>query len=765
MRFSTRGVGAGVFWVFVCCQVWAAESFIVKDIRIEGLRRISAGTVFNYLPVKVGDVFDDSRSADAVRALFKTGFFSDVQLERNDDVLVVKLSERQSIASVTITGNKDVKSETLLDALKQIGLAEGRVFDRSSLDRVEQELRRQYFSLGKYGVGVESKVTSLENNRVGIAIDIDEGKTAKIREINIVGNKAFPERQLLKQFKLTAPTLVSFFTKTDQYSKQKLSSDLEALRSFYLDRGYVNFNIDSTQVSITPDKKEIYITINATEGEPYTIGDVKLAGEFIVPQEQLLPLVTVHRGQVFSRREVTQAGTNIQDRLGDDGYAFANVNAVPEINKEAKTVAITYFVDPGKRTYVRRINFAGNTKTRDEVLRREMRQMEGAWVSTAKVKRSKTRLERLSYFEEVNVETPAVSGITDQVDVNFNVKERPSGNLLLGVGFSQTQGIIFNTSITQDNFLGSGKRVNFVFNNSDINRRYALGYTDPFFTVDGVSMGFNLSYQETNAGQANITRFNSQNAVAGVQFGIPISEVNFFNMGLSLERTKITNINSSLTSDEVRQFIAKNGDAYNNIRLDTSFTYDTRNKGVLPDRGALHRFGAEVALPGGTLQYYKIDYRTQWYYPLSERFTLMLKGQFGYGDGYLGTDQLPFFENFYLGGPRSIRGYQENTLGRRDSTGRPFGGNLRLVGNAEVILPIPFLEDLKSVRISAFADAGNVYDTQRDDIVLGEMRYSAGLAGMWVSPFGLLSVSVAQTFNEKTGDQTQPFQFTFGTSF
>ena len=755
----------------------AKDSFIVKDIRVEGLERISPGTVFNYLPIRVGDEFDASRSAEAVRALFKTGFFRDVRLEREGDVLVVIVSERETIAEITVTGNKDIGTEDLLEGLKKIGFAEGGVFDRSLLDKVEQELRRQYFSQGKYGVKLDSQVKKLGANRVAVTIAITEGRAARIKQINIVGNRAYSDKALIKKFKLTTPTLFSFFTKSDQYSKQKLSADLEALRSHYLDHGYINFNIDSTQVSITPDKSDIYITINVSEGDRYTLSEVKLAGDLIVPQDDLFPLVMTKRGMVFSRKAVTQTSTNLTERLGDEGYAFANVNAVPEIDNAKKTVALSYFIDPGKRVYVRRINFSGNTKTRDEVLRREMRQLEGAWFSTSKVNRSKVRLQRLGFFEEINVETPPVLGTTDQVDANFAVTERASGNLLLGLGFSQTQGLIFNTQITQDNFLGTGNRVKFAFNNSDVNRIFALGYTNPYYTPQGISRGFDVSYRETDAARANVVRFDSKVLSGGINFGIPVTEYQFVNLGLAYEDTEI-DVGSGVVSGQVREFIGCPEDPsidcepkqFNVLRFNTSFAYDTRNKALLPDSGVLHRVRAEAAIPGGDLRYYKLEYDTHWYYPLVEDYILALRGLVGYGDGYGETEELPFFENFYAGGPRSVRGYEENTLGPEGGDGRALGGNFKVVGNAEIILPVPFLQDVKSVRVAAFVDMGNVFGRgdvfgRSDDIDPGELRLSAGLSGIWLSPFGVLSVSIAQPFNKQPGDETQPFQFTFGASF
>lgn len=749
--------------LFATDPVQAVESFVVEDIRVEGLERISAGTVFNYLPVKVGDTFDEGRSGDAVRALFRTGFFKDIELAREGNVLVVKVVEREAIGEINLEGNKAIKTEDLLKGLDEVGLAVGEVYDESTLDKVVQELRRQYYAQGKYGVRIEPEIRPLPGNRVAVNINITEGKAARIKAINIVGNEAYTDKELIKRFELTTPNWLSFFTRSDQYSRQKLSGDLEALRSFYLDNGYINFNVDSTQVSITPDKSEVYITINISEGDRYAISEVRLAGELIVPQAELFDVVRTRSGMIFSRKAVTETTKAITDRLGEDGYAFANVNAIPEIDEERRTVSITYFIDPGKRTYVRRISFFGNTKTRDEVLRREMRQLEGAWISTTAVERSKVRLQRLGYFSEVNVETVPVPGTTDQVDVNFTVVERPSGNLLLGLGFSQSQGLIFNTSVAQENFLGSGKRIEFAFNNSEINRQFVFGYTNPYYTIDGISRGFRVAYQETDANDANITRFDNKLVSVGVNYGIPITEYNFVNVAFDYERNEIET-DRRFIAGIVRDFLDREGNKFDVVRMSAGFAYDTRNDAIFPTRGVLHRIRTEIAIPGGDLNYYKLDYDARWFIPLTERWTFMLKGRLGWGDAYGNTDELPFFENFFAGGPRSVRGYEENTLGPEDEFGRAIGGNFLVVGNAEVILPLPFLDDLKSVRVTGFFDVGNVYGTD-DSIDTEDLRMSTGLSGVWLSPFGVLSASIAKPFRDQAGDETQPFQFTFGTSF
>lgn len=743
----------------------AADEFVIRDIRVEGLQRISPGTVFNYLPAQVGDRFDDQLSRDAVRSLFRTGFFDDVRLVRDGDILVVVVEERPAIGEVSISGNRDIRTDDLMANLRQVGFAEGRIFDQALLEMVEQELRRQYFSLGKYAVRIDTTVTELDENRVGVSIDISEGRTARIKEINIVGNESFSTRRLLREFNLSTPTWLSFITRSDQYSRQKLSADLESLRTYYLDRGYINFNVESTQVSITPDKQDIYITINISEGDQFTIGDIKLAGELILSKDELVEQVSVYQGDVFSRKDVTATSTNLSDALGDIGYAFANVNAIPDIDNENKIVNLTFFIDPGQRVYVRRINFAGNVMTRDEVLRREMRQHEGAWFSTRKVERGKVRLQRLGYFRTVDVETPAVPGATDQVDVNYTVEEQPFGNLMAGVGFSQSAGIIFQTSITQDNFLGSGKRVSFAFNNSDINRRFALGYLNPYYTVDGISRGFNAFYQETDAFEANLSQFDSTVWGGGVSFGIPITEFNFLNTSLDYENTRIRT--GPFTAQIVQDFLREQGNRFHVFRAGANFTYDTRNKAILPDDGSLHRISVQAGLPvvNDSLEFYKIEYRTQWFFELIQDYVLSLQGEISYGDGYGKTGDLPPFEHFYSGGPRSVRGFEENTLGPLDPrTRRPIGGNKKVVLGAEVILPIPFLRDVESMRISGFVDAGNVYGPGQN-IDMGDLRYSVGLSGIWVSPFGVVSVSIAAPLNDQSGDRTQPFQFTFGTSF
>jgi len=740
--------------------VWAFEPFTVKDIRVEGLQRISAGTVFNYLPIQVGDELNILASRNAIRALFKTGFFKDVRLERDAGVVVVIVNERPSIASIDLSGNKDIESEELLEGLKQIGLADGRVYNRSLLEKVKQELHRQYYGNGKYGVKITTEATPLERNRVAVSIEISEGQVAKIQEISIVGNHIFSDDDLADQFQLSPPTMFSFYTSNDQYSKQKLSGDLESLKSYYQNRGYINFKIRSTQVTITPDKKSIYITINVDEGDQYTVSEIQVAGDLVVPVEILESLIKIGPGDIFSRKKIAESTGLINDVMGDDGYAFANINTVPDIDYANKTVKMTFFIDPGKRVYVRRISMFGNTRTADVVLRREMRQMEGGWFSTKQVNRSRTRLEKLGYFTTVNVETPAVPGSNDLIDVNYTVAENPSGNFLASLGYSQTGGIILGFSINENNFLGTGKRVGLTFNNSDINTVYRLSYTNPYHTIDGVSRGFFLTYRETDAAQANLSRYATDEAIIGATYGIPLSEYSRIRAGFDVGRTKLYATGSS--SEEVLKFIRDNGDEYTGLGLNMRWFYDTRNRALFADNGYTHRITADMTGPGSDLEYFRIGYYYQQYIPLFKNWTVSMKGDFGYGDGYGDTNELPFFKNYFAGGTRNVRGYKDNRLGPKDSQGNSIGGSMKLTGGLELLFPTPFSkEENKSIQLSAFADGGNVFDGIKS-FSASELRYSVGLAALWVSPLGPLKFSVAYPINDQAGDDTQVFQFSFG---
>ncbi|EIC19945.1 outer membrane protein assembly factor BamA [Thiorhodovibrio frisius] len=765
---------AGALSLLLLASFWAGTAsaqFRIADIRVEGLQRVSAGTVFSYLPVQIDDTVADDVTADIIRSLYATGFFDDVKVERDANVLVIWVRERPAVAQIDIVGNKSIKTEDLEEGLKEIGLAEGRVFNRSVLDRIEQELRRQYFAAGKYGMDVESTVSPLERNRVAVRIQVTEGLTARLKQVNIIGNKDFKEKTLLKQFKLGPTNWSSFYSKNDRYAKEKLAGDLEALRSFYLDRGYINFQITSTQVTISPDKNDIYVTIGIDEGEVFHVSDIRLAGDPSVPVEQLFPLIQMQRGTVFSRKAASESAERISDLLGNEGYAFANVNTVPEVDAENKTVAVTFFVDPGKRVYVRRVNMRGNTRTRDEVLRREMRQLETAWFSADRVEQSRERLKRLGFFDDVTVETPAVPGSPDLVDVDVTVKEKPSGNLLAGVGYSQSDGILFNTSISQNNFLGTGKQVSFAFNASSGNQLYQLAYTNPYYTVDGISRGFNLMYQTTNYDDTIGADYSTDVGLAGVNFGLPISDTSRAGFGA---RYQYTNFFAGDYSALAKDFVAQNGTEYNDFFLSASYTKDSRDSAVFPTKGTLQSLYGEVAVPGSDLEFYRITYRGRQYIPLTQRFTFALRAEFGYGGGYGDTSAMPFFNNFYAGGPGSVRGWEAYSLGPRETTQEndPVGGNMKLTGSVELFAPPPvggkFADTL---RLGAFFDFGNVWWTEPSDLVaptgfdLGELRYSAGLSLAWLSPVGALSLSFAYPINPQSGDDTQVFQFSFGQNF
>lgn len=749
----------GVLLLCLCTTTaWAIEPFVIKDIRVEGIQRTEAGTVFSYLPVKVGDIMNDEKAAAAIKSLFATGFFKDVRLEVENDVLIVMVEERPAIARIDIIGAKDISSDDLKKGLKQVGLAESRIFDKALLDKAEQELKRQYISRGRYAATVTTTVTPLERNRVAITFNISEGDVAKIRQINLVGNRAFKEKELLDLFTLTTPGWLTFFTKNDQYSKQKLSADLETLRSYYLNRGYLEFNIDSTQVSITPGKTDIYITISITEGPRYTVSDVKIGGELLLPEEDLRKLIKIKPGEVFSREKLTESTKLIGDRLGNDGYAFANVNAAPELNKEKRQVAFTFFIDPGRRVYVRRINVSGNTRTRDEVIRRELRQLEGGWYNAELINRSKQRIDKLGYFSDVNVETPAVPGTTDEVDVNYSVTEKPTGNVLLGVGYSSAEGIILSASVTQANIFGSGNYVSAQVSSGSVNRVYSLSFTNPYYTVDGVSLGFDIYKRNLDTTSLSVSPFKTSTWGGGVRFGLPINEDDTINYGLGYEDTGIEVFPTSPQRyiDFVNQFGSDNTTLLGSI----GFTRDRRDSVIYTTSGTLLKLGAEIGLPGGNLKYYKLSYQQQYYYPLSRFFTLQFDGELGMGGGYNGQP-LPFYKNFFAGGSTSVRGFDTNSIGPKDTNGDALGGTRRIVGSAEVLFPMPGFTDIKALRLGTFFDAGTVADT----FAFGSLRYSAGIDISWSSPFGPLRFSIAQPLRKSSDDRIQRFQFTFGTLF
>ncbi|GAB1233761.1 outer membrane protein assembly factor BamA [Ferrigenium sp. UT5] len=754
---------AGVLTLLYGASVWAGEPFVVKDIRVEGIQRTEAGTVFSYLPLKTGDTLNDERAAAAVHALFATGFFKDVQLLAEQGVLVVRVQERPTIASVELNGIKDFPKPQLLDNLKLVGLAEGRIFDRAMLEKSEQELKRQYIARGKYAVVVKTTVTELERNRVSVKLDVTEGNPAKIRRINIVGNARYRENDLLDEMKLTTPGLFTWITSNDQYSKPKLEADMEALRSLYLNSGYMDFSIDSTQVSISVDKQDIYITLNITEGDQYTVSDVKVAGaKGVFSNEALRAMIDIKPGQIFSREALTAASDKIREEMGDKGYAFANVGAIPDIDKEKHQVAFTFMVDPMQRAIVRRINVTGNEKTKDEVVRREFRQMEGGWFSTSKIKKSKQRLDRLGFFGATNVETQPVTGSNDQLDLNLSVEEKPTGNFQIGAGFSNGEGLTLLGGVSQSNLFGTGNALSTQINTSKINQVISISYTNPYFTDDGISRGFDVFRRRTDGTTTSISQFSSLTYGGGVRFGVPVNDDETFQYGLSLEDTTL-NLNSNSPQRFV-DYINTFGSHNQNVLGTIGWTRDTRNNAVNTTQGDTQRAFLEVALPVSGQNFYKLTYNQQWFQPLSRIMTLHLNGELGVAGGY-GGQELPFFKNLFAGGTGSVRGYDLNSLGPRDINNDALGGSRRVVGNAEVLFPVPGMEKNQSVRLSTFLDGGAVYGGKTEVPASEGMRYSIGLGLNWFSPAGPMQFSWAKPLNPQSQDKIQNFQFTLGGFF
>jgi len=788
--------------------------FTVQDIRIDGLQRIAAGTVFTYLPVERGETLDQAAAGETIRALYRTGFFEDVRLDRQGDILVVTVVERPAINKLTVNGNKDIKSEDLLKGLEDIGLAEGETFDRLSLDRVTQELTRQYNNRGKYNVQITPTVSQLDRNRVDVTIDIKEGKAAKIRHVNLIGTDSFDNEQILESWESRESSWLSWYRRDDQYSKEKLSGDMEKLNSWYLDRGYVDFSIDSTQVSISPDKRDMYLTASVTEGEVYTISEIKVTGDTILPQEQIERMVMSKPGDTFSRARLEATSEAITNTLSNIGYAFARVNPVPTPNRADRTVAINMQVVPGPRVNVRRIQFKGNTRTSDEVLRREMRQFENSWYSQAAIDRSKVRLQRLGYFETVEVETPEVPGSGDQVDVVFNVKETTSGSFVFGIGYSQLAGMTASVQLSQNNFLGGGNRVSVEAQRSDYLQRYSFSYLNPFFTDEGVSLGYNLWWRELDYSDFNTAQYNSTNAAAQAVLGLPITEHSSVSLLFGIDSNQIQTYAGSTPQSIIDYVNAIGQRTFHAWRTELGWARDTRNDYFMPTMGMYQRVGLETTLPGSTVEYYKINYEFSKYWMLSPAFVLRTGLDLGYGDSY-GNDSvralcytpgsyvdtdgdgkidtwvpgappsdpclpsspdydktvtatgLPFFENFYAGGTRSVRGFRDNTLGPRSEPiagyrGQPLGGSLKTVGQIELVFPRLF--DSRAARVSAFVDFGNVYNGI-DDFDAGKLRASAGVALLWRAPVGPISISYAYPFKKEEGDEIERLQFTFGGGF
>ena len=766
-----------------------ASGFTISDIQLEGLQRVSAGTVYNAIPVVAGDeITNDQQISSIIRLLYRTGYFDDVIVSKDDDVLIITVKERPSINKINISGNKTVKEEDLIKGLNQAGLLEGEIFQRATLDIIRLELEKQYMAQGRYNAKISTDIKEQPNNQVTIDFNISEGDVATIQHVNIVGNTIYSNKELLDLFEIGTSTWTSWYSGNDKYAREKLSGDLERLRSKYLDNGYINFNIESTQVAITPDKKGVYITVNISEGDQYRVGKVKLAGDLVFEEKAIKSLLKVKKGQIFSRKLLAESEKNISQKLGREGYIFSKINSVPEVNDKKHTIDVSFIINPGKITYVRRIEFVGNTKTDDEVLRREMRQLEGSRASTQDIEQSKLRLNRLGYFRDVKVETIPVPGSNDMIDVQFSVEEQPSGSITASLGYSQSDGILLGGSINQKNFLGTGNHVSFSANSSSYRELYSFSYNNPYYTVDGVSRGFSLYYSEANYDETDVTNYNVDNMGANINFGYPISETSHLSFGMGVDDAQIKEgIDPAYI---VEDFLQNEGDEFANFKTNFGISTSALNHGLLPTRGYSHSLSMSIHLPGSDLFLYKTNYRGQFFIPIFSDYALRFHGKAGYVGGYGDTTSVPFYENYYGGGFGSIRGYADNTLGpqalQRSGIYDPIGGNVMLEGGLELLFPMPFVEDRRSLRTSFFLDAGNVFDTNCSTQMtssndpdnpdkhyiqncykpdLKELRYSTGIGLTWITPMGPLTFSLAKALNPSEYDEEQVFQFSLGASF
>jgi outer membrane protein insertion porin family len=752
----------------------AFEPFEVSDIRLEGIQRIAPGTVFNALPVEVGERATQEQVKAAVRSLYDTGFFQDITIKRDEDVLVVELAERPAVANVEINGNDEIPDEDLRKVLREEGLAEGETFNRSLLSEIERGLRQQYFSLGLYDVDVESTVSPQERNRVNVRLDIREGKKALVQEVQFVGNESFSDERLNEEFEMGPAAWWALFSDSATYSRQRLSSDLESLRNFYQDRGYINFQITSTQVSISHDRRRVHVTANVDEGDQYKVGDVSLSGDLIFDESTMRELVAIEQGDLYSRKAISDSSAAMREKLGERGYAFANINAVPETDDEAKTVDITFFVDPAERMYVRRVNITGNERTRDDVIRRELLQQEGGWVSTSKIEESRRRLGRLGFFGTVDIETPRVPGTEDQVDVNVDVEEQLSGSFNIGAGFSDENGVTLSLGVQQDNLLGTGDRLAFNASNDRINTVYRLSYLERFHTKEGIDRNMSLSFRDTDAREANLSNFGVQRLTATYGYTIPLDLED--SIGVSAEYEDIELELGSEPNLLERRFVDENSEGSQLVRLNTDWTRDSRDRSRFPRRGSRQQVRGSFTVPGSDLTFYQTTVESRNYFPLTDRFTFIARGQASFGDGYGNTERMPFFEHFFAGGSRSVRGFESNTLGldERDldpdaEDDDPLGGNALLRGNLELRFPPPWVTSTENtrggVRFTTFLDGGNVWLTDEQTVDPKDLRYSAGVGVTWFSPFGPLTASLAQPLNAEDDDEKKIFQFNIGTQF
>jgi outer membrane protein insertion porin family len=773
----------------------AADEFVVRDMRVEGLQRISEGTVFNYLPINVGDTVDDLRIQEAIRSLYAQGMFDDIEMRRDGNTLVVAVKERPSIEDFTIEGNKDIKTEDLMESLRNVGLARGRTFDRSVLDNVQQFLREQYYDRGKYAVLVDASVEDRPNNTVRISINVKEGVRAKIRQVNIVGNHSFEEDAIREGFTLDTANWLSWIRQDDRYAKEALSGDLETLRSFYMDRGYADFRVESTQVAISPDKKDIYVTINIHEGDQYTISEVKVVGKMVVPEPQLQGLILARPGSTFNLRLLTQSSELMSFRLGEEGYANAEIEPVPELDYEKKEVAVSFFVDAGSRVYVRRINFTGIDEVDDEVLRREIRQAEGAYLSNRLIDRSKILLQRLPFVEKVEVENTPVAGSPDLVDVNFAIEYRMPGQFSGGVGYSESQKVILNGSIVHTNFLGSGNRVALNLNSGRFSKLYSLSHTDPYVTMNGVRRTVSINHRDITQFTSGSSDFSTTSSGASLEYGYPISEYQSLSVGLSFQHAEL--LSSTSSTQQAQDWVLNNGNPFtesvgggftffgtefDTFELLAGWSFDSRNRSIFADRGMHQQLFLSMAAPGSDVEYWTARYNFTKYLPIYGPWTLRLNTDLAYGESLNETTALPPYKQFYGGGPESIRGYKESYLGPKDSFGNPYGGNVLVASQVELIIPIP--EKFRSqARASLFYDIGNIFNTGEVEFTdkLGspvsyepefdELRTSVGVSVQWLAPLGFFRFSYAYPLNQYKGndrfygDQIERFQFSIGQAF
>ena len=787
-------------------------NFTVGDIKVEGLQRVSEGTVYNYLPVNIGDHLTPQRVREAIRALYATNFFRDVQMRRDGNTLIVIVLERPSIESFEITGNKDIKTEDLQKSLRNVGLATGKTFDRSVLEEVTQYLTDQYFSRGKYGVQVDTKVDEESGNRVKIKITIKEGKRAKIREINIVGDTRFKQKDILETLELKTPNWLSWYKQDDRYSRETLEGDLEKVRNYYMDRGYANFNIASTQVAIAPEKEDIFITVNVQEGDVFKLGDIKLAGTFVVPKKELEGLVLVHTGEIFDRKLITATQELIQNRLGRDGYAFAKVEPVPTPDNATHTVQLTFFIDPGNRVYVRNITFSNTSKINDEVLRREMRQLEGGWLSNTSLERSKQRIQRLPYVKSVEFETTPVTGAPDLVDVNYKIEEGPSAQLGGGIGYSETYKFQLNASYSDANFLGTGQRVAVELNGGAFSKVYSIQETNPYTTVDNLQRTISLTYRDVTQFVSSSSNFSSKTLSFGPTWAYPITEYQYVRFGAVLESAQLLTSSGSSALQAV-QWVTSNGhpysrvghdDATNNeylfygsnfkdVQLVAGWDFDTRNRTLFADRGSRVSMSISATTPGGDVEYYIADAVALHYFPLPLGLSFVANAGVDYGEPFGKTTAIPPYRQFFGGGPDNVRGYRESFLGPKDQFGNPYGGNMRVTSQNELIFPMP-AKWRSSARVSAFFDMGGVYQTGTKLRFYGpngftpqsfqlqnwsDIRRSVGIAVQWLAPLGLFRFSLgiplnphkadnniySPGYNTRWGDETEVFQFSIGQAF